>query len=152
MLLGKQLTPHTIHKFSSAQRHILQIATTNNMLNFGMKFGMMGSNQCHLKILTTDQNGGREKGGEFTIMDFGTRTIIFDLTNVTKCLVDQINPFIGKRKSCITFMAKRNILVGIKADMMEFCEMNGGIIFKAGGEARHSRHTLFEKLEMEEHH
>ena len=110
---------------------------------------MMGSNKCHLKILTTDQNGSGEKGGKLSIIDFGTRAIIFDLTNVTKCLIDQINPFIGKRESCITFMANRNILVGIKADIVEFCEMNGGIIFKSGGKARHGRHALFEKLEME---
>jgi hypothetical protein len=82
-------------------------------------------------------------------MNFGTRTIIFDLTNVTKCLIDQINPFIGKRESCVMFMANRNILVGIKADIVKFCEMNSGIVFKAGGKTRHGCHALFEKLEME---
>jgi hypothetical protein len=86
-------------------------------------------------MFTTDQNGSREKGRELPIVNFGTRTIIFDLTNVTKCLIDQIDPFIGKRKSSVTFMANRNILVGIKADIMEFRKMNSGIVFKARGKA-----------------
>jgi hypothetical protein len=82
-------------------------------------------------------------------MNFGTRAIVFDLTNVTKCLIDQINPFIGKRESCVTFMVNRNILVGIKADIVKFGQMDGGIIFKTGWKTRHGRHALFEKLEME---
>jgi len=97
-----------------------------------MKFGMMSSNERHLKMFATDQNRSRKKGRELPIMNFGTRTIIFDLTNVTKCLIDQIDPLIGKRESSVTFMANRNILVGIKADIVKFCEMNGRIVFKTG--------------------
>ena len=94
---------------------------------------MMGSNECHLKMFATDQNRSRKKGRELPIVDFGTRVIVFDLTNVTKCIINQIDPFIGKRESSVTFMANRNILVGIKADIVKFRKMNRRIIFKARG-------------------
>ena len=79
------------------------------------------------------------------------KSIVFDLDNVAKRLIHQVNPLIGKGKSGIAFMAKRNILIGIEADLVQSCHMNCGIVFEEGGKMGDVTHLAFQELDMGSH-
>lgn len=48
-------------------------------------------------------------------------------------------------------MAKRNVLIGIEADLVQSCHMNRGIVFEEGGEVCNMAHLAFQELDMGSH-
>ena len=111
-------------------------------LHLLMYLTVIGSKKGHVEHSLSSKNGCRQKGGKTSIGDSSPPTIIFDLSNVRKTIIDQINPLVGQGKPCGTLVTQRNVSIDKEGRLMKLGHVNGRVVFKEGGDMGDKHHLL----------
>lgn len=136
------VSAHALQERALAQRDVAKVAAPNNPFYILMHMTMIRSKEGHMEHSLSSKNGCRQKGGKTSIGDSSPPTIIFDLSNVRKTIIDQINPLVGQGKPCRFFVTQRNVSIDKEGRLMKLGHVNGRVVFKEGGDMGDKRHLL----------